>query len=74
MSTAISIDQIRTLTVKERIDLIDAIWDSIVEDEPLPVLTDAQKAELQRRIEAHRRNPGESLEWAEVVKRIRERE
>jgi len=42
--------EIRELPVSERIDLVEAIWDSIVEDQGRVELTDAQKAELDRRL------------------------
>ena len=41
--------EIRVLPVPERIALVEQIWDSIVEDEAAFELTDAQKAELDRR-------------------------
>jgi putative addiction module component (TIGR02574 family) len=43
------IDELRKLSVAERIQLVEDLWDSIAADSDLP-LTDAQKAELDRRL------------------------
>jgi len=49
--------QLRQLPVSERLDLVERIWDSIVEDQSQFELTDAQKAELDRRLAADRESP-----------------
>jgi putative addiction module component (TIGR02574 family) len=43
------------------------LWDSIAQDE-LPPLTDAQKKEIDRRIDEHERDPSTALPWEEVRK------
>lgn len=59
------------LSVAERIQLVEDIWDSIVAaPESLPV-TEAQQQELERRLAAHRENPTAGAPWHEVNKRIR---
>jgi putative addiction module component (TIGR02574 family) len=55
---------IEKLSVEERIALVEELWDSIAEDTPL---TDAQRAELDRRLEEHSRDPGGVVAW-EVIK------
>ena len=35
-------------------------------------LTDAQRQELDRRLEAHAQNPGEGIPWDELKKKVRE--
>lgn len=53
----ISRDDILKLTVPERLDLIDTIWESIATDtEGLP-LTEAQKREIDRRLDQYQANP-----------------
>jgi putative addiction module component (TIGR02574 family) len=59
---------IRSLPVPERVQLIEQIWDSIIEDEREFKLTDAQKAELDRRIAAHDASPDRGQPW-EIVRR-----
>lgn len=61
----------KNLSADERLDLLEQIWDSLeVEDVPL---TDAQRAELDRRIEAMDRDGKRGIPWAEVMDRIRGR-
>ena len=60
--------EIRFLPVPERLILVEQIWDSIAEDQEQIELTDAQKAELDRRLDADEASPGRGEPW-EVVKR-----
>lgn len=62
--------EIRSLPVAQRIDLVEQIWDSIVEDEQAFELTDAQQAELDRRIASHHESPDRGTPWEEVRKRL----
>ena len=59
------------LTPAERAELAVALWDSLPDDSPEPPLTEAQRAELGRRVDAYRRDPGAGAPWAEVRERIR---
>jgi len=64
---------VRALTVAERLQLLEKIWDSLTETpEAIPV-TDAQRKELARRRRAHARNPGAAKSWAEVRTRLARR-
>ena len=70
MSNA-SIAEYVKLSVPERIQLVEDIWDSIAEmPEELP-LTEAQQAELDRRVEAYRLNPEEGSSWECIREAIR---
>ena len=62
--------EIRSLPVPERVYLVEQIWDSIVEDEQAFELTDAQKAELDRRMAAHAASPNRGKPWEDVKKRL----
>lgn len=55
--------EIRHLPVAERVDLVDRIWDSIVEDEKQFQLSDEQKAELDRRLAARAESPDRGVSW-----------
>ncbi|MCE7982611.1 MAG: addiction module protein [Caldilinea sp. CFX5] len=58
------------MTIAERIQLVEDIWDSILTTpESLPVPT-AQRQELDRRAEAYEQSPEASIPWAEAKKRI----
>jgi putative addiction module component (TIGR02574 family) len=70
----ITISDLLHLSLDERLQLVEDLWDSIAADaaeQParLPV-TDAQRAEILRRSEAHRRNPGEAIPLDEALERI----
>jgi putative addiction module component (TIGR02574 family) len=65
--------EIRSLSVADRLRLLEEIWDSLVEmPEAIPV-TDAQRKELARRRRAHARNPSAARSWAEVRARLKRR-
>ena len=58
------------LTLPERLQLVEDLWDSIaVEAESLP-LSDWQKAELDRRDAEYRQNPSLASTWEEAKQRI----
>ena len=44
---------LRALPVEERLKLVEDLWDSIAEDQAALPLTDAQRAELDRRLDAY---------------------
>ena len=67
--------QIRTgdilgLSVPERIQLVEDIWDSIAAVPDSISLTEAQQEELDRRLDAHHKNPGDGSPWELVKQRI----
>jgi putative addiction module component (TIGR02574 family) len=58
------------LTLPERIQLVEDLWDSIaVEAESLP-LSDWQRAELDRRAAEYRQDPSLASTWDEAKQRI----
>lgn len=61
------------LTVPERIQLVEDLWDRIAASEEDVPVTDAQRAELDRRIEAHRLNPEPTTSWEDARAAIEER-
>ncbi|HEU4453461.1 MAG TPA: addiction module protein, partial [Longimicrobium sp.] len=61
----VTVADLLRLSVAERLQLVQDLWDSIAADtngEParLP-LSDEQRAEIRRRSEAHRRDPGAAI-------------
>jgi putative addiction module component (TIGR02574 family) len=70
MSTLAKAD-VMSLSVPERIQLVEDIWDSIAELPEKVLLTDVQKAELDRRLDAYHQNPNEGSPWEAVRERIR---
>ncbi len=59
------------IPLDERIRLVEDLWDSIAVEQEALSLTDEQKAELDRRLDAYEvdRNPGRPA--AEVIEEIR---
>ena len=64
MSASLKALGVEKLSVEERIALVEELWDSIAEDTALP---EPQRAELDRRLEDHQRDPGNVVPW-EVIK------
>ena len=54
------------LPVEERLRLVEEIWNSIAADTAAAPLTDAQCAELQKRIEEDGANPNDVTPWEPV--------
>jgi putative addiction module component (TIGR02574 family) len=65
--------EIGKLTTDERLQLIEQLWNSLSETPDAVPLTDAQREELDRRLdELDREGPG-GIPWAEIYQRIRSR-
>ena len=66
-------ESLQHLTVPERIALAQALWDSIPSQARLP-LSDAKRAELERREAEDNANPQEAVSWeqarAEILARL----
>jgi putative addiction module component (TIGR02574 family) len=60
---ALGIDR---LSVEDRIALALAIWDSVAAGPHPPLLTDAQRQELQRRVADANANPDDVVPWEQV--------
>ncbi len=58
------------LSVSERIQLVQDIWDSIAEVPDSLPLTEEQKAELDRRLDAYHRDPNAGSPWSVVRQRF----
>lgn len=70
-TNAIPLAEFSKLSVAERIQLVEDIWDTIAaEPESLP-LTEAQKQELDRRLEAYYQDPEAGVTWEELKAKIK---
>ena len=56
--------QIENLSASEKAELLDAVWQSLEAD--ALSLTDAQRAELDHRIEQHEQTPSDVIPWEQV--------
>lgn len=69
MSTQLT--DILQMSVAERIQLAEDIWDSIAAlPEALP-LTDAERQELNRRLELYAQNPDQGISWDALKENLR---
>ena len=59
-------EQAKKLSIPDRIILVEEIWDTIAEENQAFELTDAQKRELDRRLESVHANPGQGRTWDEI--------
>lgn len=59
--------EIAQLTLAERIQLVEDLWDSIADEagKSLP-LTEEQLGELQRRAQAHKEDPDAAIAWDQL--------
>ena len=69
MSTQLS--DILQLTIAERIQLVEDIWDSIAVLPEAVALTETQRQELERRLQAYAQNPEEGIAWDELKAQMR---
>ncbi len=67
------IDNLRTLPIVERIQLVEDLWDSIASDQAALSLKDEQKAELDRRLNAYESDGIKGRIASEVIADIRKR-
>ena len=67
-------DTIKRLPLAERIELVEVLWESIAEEGYQPPLTLEQEVELDRRLEDHRRNPGDVVSWESIKNDIQNRQ
>jgi putative addiction module component (TIGR02574 family) len=72
-SMSVAIEEILSLDVKARLELIEEIWDSISAQPEAVPLTATQRKELDRRKRAHRRDPSKAKPWSEVFNRLEKR-
>ena len=58
------------LSIPERIQLVEDIWDTIASDTESIELTENEKKIIDERLEAYHKNPDAGSPWDEVYKRI----
>ncbi len=71
MDITATLNEITSLSIKDRISLVQAIWDSIAAEQAYPDLTEPQKRELDRRIDDYEMNPDNVLTWEEIKASVR---
>jgi putative addiction module component (TIGR02574 family) len=69
----IDLEDIKKLSVEERIEMVEAIWNSIEEDtigKQLPVSAEQQE-EIERRLDRYERGESKLYTWDEVIEGIK---
>lgn len=59
----LGIDQ---LSMGERIELVQAIWDSITSEPYPPLISEAHRRELDARLAAHEVDPTDVVAWEQI--------
>ena len=63
--------ELARLSPRQRLDLIEALWESL-DDKDVPV-TEAQRAELDRRIAGFEQDQEQSISWDQLSAELRKR-
>jgi putative addiction module component (TIGR02574 family) len=66
---SIDLKTIRKLSVQERLELVERIWESI--DKEAAPFTDSQWSEIQKRLQHYRDNPKSALSYAQMKAKLR---
>ena len=63
--------RLRKVPVRDRIRLVEDLWDSIAEEQEVPAVSDDQRRELDRRLDAYRLSGNSGVPAFEAIERIR---
>lgn len=63
--------EVDTWPIDKRIQLAEAIWDRVAEDQKLPRLSEFQRLELDRRLEVLKADPNDVIPWEEAQRFVR---
>jgi putative addiction module component (TIGR02574 family) len=69
MNKAALLNELMKLSVEDRLDLVQDLWDSIPA-ENFPPLSEEQMAELDLRLAQHEEHPERASPWEEVRARL----
>ncbi len=69
----IDIPQIAELSKPEKILFVEDLWDDIATDESGIPIPDSHRKELDRRLQAHKKSPGNLLTLEELIVNIEKR-
>ncbi len=58
------------LSVTERLQIVEDIWDSIAADSRNLVISDELRAELDRRMKEYEKDPDAGVTWQELDERL----
>lgn len=64
------VDEVGSWPAEDRLRLIGEVWDSLAVHPEAIELTEAQKLDLQHRLDAYRNDPKAGSSWEEVKARL----
>jgi putative addiction module component (TIGR02574 family) len=70
----LSLDDIRRLSVAERVALVEEIWETIEASPDALPIPEAQRQELERRLKLHREDPTAAQPWSSIRSRLTQTE
>ena len=70
MNKQLTPDELRQLSIAERLELMETIWDSSAETPEALDVPDWHKQELDKRLAAHAADPSAAAPWSEVKAKI----
>jgi putative addiction module component (TIGR02574 family) len=66
-------DQLLALSVKERLQIVEILCESLVDEGAAPPIPEWLEPELDRRQAAHKQAPESAIPWEEARERLRRR-
>ena len=70
MSHTETINEIKSWSVDDRVELVNQIWDSIADDSGVPPITDSLRTELDRRIAVYEADPSNVVTWEQIEAKL----
>jgi len=67
---SVNLSDVLKLPVDERLKLVESIWNSIAEFPDSLELTEAQRRELDRRLDAYEANPTAGIPWSDLKSQL----
>lgn len=67
-----NLPDIDSLSIDDRLTLMERLWNSLVADGYTPQFTDEQKAELDRRLAKYANTPDAGISWEDAKRKVRE--
>ena len=68
----IPLSELEKLSASERLQLVQDLWASIAAEPDSVPVTDAQKEELDCRLDAHQSGDDESISWSKLKERLQD--
>lgn len=66
MDFSATLAEVTTMSVDDRLRLVQAIWDSIEAEQSFPDLTEAQQRDLDRRVAELKASPEIAITWEDI--------